>query len=454
MRTELDALVGSVIGKVLFIGLLMLLLLLPLGMIRGLVQERTLHFQRAADGIAQAYGRPQTVGGPILIVPFRSTRTEANGATTTLSDELLLLPEHLEIKGTVESKALARGIYSVPVYATRLHVSGRFRRAALEGQYENLQFLWNQAQIALPLTDARSVQEPIVLASGNGTTAFQASVERAPGFGPQLVASYSALGQGAIGTPQEFSFDVALNGTGGINFLPLGDETRVTLASNWPSPNFAGAYLPEARDVTPQGFSAEWHVLDLGRGYPSQWRRSEVPPVHATSAFGVELITPVGIHEATTRATKYALFIVGMTFAAYFLFEIFAALLLHPLQYLLVGLANCVFYLLLLALAEHVGFAVAYAASAVAAAGLVTSYSAAVLGSFKRALPIGSLLSILYAYLYVTLLAEDFALLIGALGSFAVLAAFMYLTRHVDWFALNGGRLGAARSEEPPPVDA
>jgi inner membrane protein len=179
-------------------------------------------------------------------------------------------------------------------------------------------------------------------------------------------------------------------------------------------------------------------------------RRSESVTVIATSAFGAELITPVGIHEATTRAAKYAAFIIGITFATYFLFEIFAALRLHPLQYLLVGLANCVFYLLLLALAEHVGFAIAYAASGIAATGLITTYSGAVLRSFRRALPVGALLAGLYAFIYVTLQAEDFALLIGAVGLFAVLAAFMYLTRRVDWFALSvGGTGGEGRGAGP-----
>jgi inner membrane protein len=181
-------------------------------------------------------------------------------------------------------------------------------------------------------------------------------------------------------------------------------------------------------------------VLDLGRGYASTWRRSEPPPAAvAASAFGAGLITPIGVHEATMRAAKYGVLIVGFTFVAYFLFELFAALRLHPLQYLLIGLANCVFYVLLLALAEHLGFAAAYVASAVAATALIASYSAAVLRSFLRAAPIGALLAGLYGYLYVTLMAEDFALLIGAVGSFVALAAFMYVTRRVDWFAVSFG---------------
>jgi inner membrane protein len=432
----------SVTGKVLFIGALVLLLLVPLGMIEGLIRERRQHFEAARADVANAWGASQVVGGPILVVPFRYTRA---GLTErlTVTDELYVLPEALEIAGVITTEERKRGIYGVPVYTARLEMTGRFPEPALDGAYEDLELLWDQAQIALPLTDARSVLEPLVLSSGGGSVAFEAGHERVKGFGPQLLARYAVLGLGALTAPQVFSLGLAFRGTGSIDFLPLGDETRVSISSNWPSPSFAGTHLPRQRDVGREGFSAEWRVLDLGRGYPAQWRSTQGAPLAVgASVFGAALVTPVGVHEATLRATKYGLLIVGLTFLGYFMFELFAALRLHTLHYLLMGLANCIFYLLLLALSEHVGFAGAYAASAIAATVLVTSYSAAVLGSYGRAVPLGALLAGLYGYLYVTLRAEDFALLIGAVGAFAALAAFMYLTRRVDWFAV---RFAAAR---------
>ena len=443
MSTPLQTLFGSVTGKVLFIVLLVLLLLVPLGMIEGLIQERARNYEVARTSIANAAGGAQTIGAPILVVPFEYTQL-VQLLPVTVTDELYLLPEELTVTGAVETDERKRGIYSVPVFEARLHVTGRFPAAALERHYDDLEILWSQAQIALPLTDARSVKQPIVLASGVGTTTFQASGERVAGFGPQLVAPYAALGLGALTAPQAFSLDVVVGGTGSVRFLPLGDETRVSIASTWPSPSLVGAYLPQDPvEPTAEGFTAEWRVLDLGRGYPSKWQRSGGPPRDAAaSAFGADLITPVGVHEATLRATKHAVLIIGLTFAAYFLFELFAALRLHALQYLLIGVANSVFYLLLLALAEHVGFGAAYAASAIAATALITSYSGAILRSLRRAVPIGALLTALYAYLYVTLKAEDYALLFGAVGVFAVLAGFMYVTRHVDWFAVSFGARG------------
>lgn len=443
MITGLKTFSASVTGKVLFIAFLILALLIPLAMIEGLVLERSQLYQTARDDIGRAWGQAQTIGGPILIVPFAYTRYVSGQAVIVL-DELYLLPEQLELTGTADAEPRRRGIYEVPVYTARLRASGRFAPVTLGSEYQDLQIRWEQAVIALPITDARSVREPIVLASGNGTTVFEAGGERIAGFGPLLVAPYAALNLGALTAPQAFSFELVLGGTGTLKFLPLGDETRVAVTSNWASPSFVGAFLPSERSVDAGGFTAEWRVLDLGRGYASSWRRSDVPPPPpdvAASAFGAALITPVGIHEAALRATKYGVLILGFTFVAYFLFELFAPLRLHALQYLLIGLANCVFYLLLLALAEHIGFEAAYVASAIAATALITSYSGAVLRSLRRAVPIAGLLAALYGYLYVTLKAEDFALLFGALGVFVALAAFMYLTRRIDWFDVTfGGR--------------
>ena len=235
-----------------------------------------------------------------------------------------------------------------------------------------------------------------------------------------------------------------LAGTSALAFLPLGDVTHVTLAANWPSPRFSGAYLPDERSVSGAGLAASWRVLGLGRGYRSVWKKSEPPPTVAAGTFGVDFIDPIGVHEASLRAAKYAVLLIGFTFTAYLLFELLAGLRLHAMQYLSIGMANCVFYLLLMALAEQVGFALAYAVSAIAATTLIGAYSAAVLKSGRRALPVAALLGGIYAYLYVTLAAEDYALLLGALGTFVLLASFMYLTRRVDWSAVG---LAAGRGE-------
>jgi inner membrane protein len=448
MQNRLELIRGSVTGKVLFVGALTLLLLIPMGMIQALILDRTSMYETARRDIANGWGDAQTVGAPILVVPFEHTRLVYSPTSqtqlATVTDELYVLPEDFGIVGRIDVTERARGIYKVPVYTAELDLTGRFAPPSFDRDYQDLKIRWDQAELAFPLSDARSIKDPVVLRVGETTVQFQAGGERVPGFGPQLVARYADLGLGALDAAQAFSLELSVGGTSAFRVLPLGDVTRASVSANWPSPSFRGAYLPESATApSADGFDASWRMLALGRGYPSTWLRSQSVPNVTASSFGVDLITPVGIHQSSLRAAKYAVLFIGLTFTAYFLFEIFAGLRLHTLQYLLIGFANCVFYLLLLALAEHIGFTPAYAVSAAAATALIAAYSAAALRSLRRAAPIAALLGALYAYLYVTLRAEDYALLFGALGLFAVLATFMYLTRRIDWYAVKFGN--------PPP---
>ena len=211
------------------------------------------------------------------------------------------------------------------------------------------------------------------------------------------------------------------------------------MTSNWPSPSFLGNHLPRTREISDSGFTAAWQIASLGRELPSQWTDRSPPSSSAhNAAFGVSFYMPVSLYQLTLRATKYAILFIGLSFVAYFLFEVLCSLRLHPLQYLLVGFANAMFYLLLLSLAEHVGFGWAYFASAAASVGLVAGYSAAILGGRRRGLVIAAVLAALYAFLYMTLKAETYALLAGAAGLWISLAAVMYMTRRIDWYAQSG----------------
>jgi inner membrane protein len=246
----------------------------------------------------------------------------------------------------------------------------------------------------------------------------------------------------------DFELVLTLNGTNSLKFLPLGDTTSVSMTSTWPSPSFFGNYLPESRVVEEDGFSADWQVSSLGRAIPSRWIGDDVNEgVAMESAFGVSLFLPIGLYQLTTRAAKYAVLFVAMTFVAYFLFEIIVGLSLHPLQYLLVGLANTMFFLLLLSLAEHIGFAWAYFASAVASSALITAYSIAVLGQRTRAFIMTTVLGVLYGFLYLTLNAESYAMLAGSAALWITLAIVMYLTRHVDWHGHGGSATDSASGQ-------
>jgi inner membrane protein len=441
----------SVTGKALFIGALVLTLLIPLGMIERLIGERGERHDAASAAVANTLGN-QTVGGPVLIVPMRPANSGSTGAT----EDTFGLAERLDLSSDSKTRVITRGIYRIPVYEARIHITGRFVLPSGPPPGADMELLWDQAVIALPISDPRSIREPVRITAGGASATFQRGGMRVPGLPQQLFVRYADLGAGTPSAPLDFSIDVALGGSNWLGFLPLGTVTRATMTSDWPSPSFRGAYLPESRDVNGQGFSATWSVVHVEGGFPPRWKPWD--PAGAisddSSEFGAALIDPVGVHEATLRAAKYGVLLIGLCFSVYFAFELLAGLRLHALHYLLIGMANCVFYLLLVALAEQIGFGYAYLASAGASAALITLYSVSVLRSVQRALPIGVLLAALYSYLYVTLRAEDYALLLGALGTFGTLACVMYFTRHVDWHAVRIGSRGTSFGLRAEPEDA
>jgi inner membrane protein len=235
-----------------------------------------------------------------------------------------------------------------------------------------------------------------------------------------------------------------MGGSSRLVVVPAGDETVVSLSSPWPDPSFDGAWLPGQRQVGAGGFDATWRVLNLARNFPSHWTDRQVDERRlSASAFGVSFLSPVDTYRTNERAVKYQLLFLGLTFLCFTLIELLAALRVHPVQYLLVGLALCLFYLLLLSLSEQIGFSRAYPIAAAAVVVLVTAYVRSVLATPARALVIGGFLSALYGFLYVLLQIQDYALLVGSAGLFAVLGAVMWLTRRVDWYALG------ARTPEP-----
>lgn len=243
-----------------------------------------------------------------------------------------------------------------------------------------------------------------------------------------------------------FEITVEVNGTRDLRFTPAGNETLVNLRSPWPHPSFAGAPLPQDRTITGSGFTSTWNVPYYGRSFPALWfvntvNREQLTQSIAAASFGVALVRPVDIYQQSERAVKYAALFIVMTFVIAFLWEIIHGVLVHPVQYLFVGFALCVFYLLLLALSEHVGFDAAYVTAATANVGLIAWYwNWVIRGGARHGLLMGVVLSALYGYLYLLLRLEDYSLLAGAVGLFVMLAAVMFLTRRIDWYTLRLGR--------------
>jgi inner membrane protein len=434
---------GSQFLRVLLTGFLVLLLQIPIVMIQELIRERSTTRQEAVNEITSKWGRQQKITGPRIVVPYfkRITETTDKAQVTTRTQIQLasFLPESLTITGQVDSDVRYRGIFEVPVYQMSLDVRGRFVRPdfALWG-IKPEDILWDRAEVSMHISDARAIQNQAVLSWGGSEVAFTAGPGEVGGTVPGIHAS---LKDRLKGDSFEFSFPLKLNGSVGAFFAPFGKVTAVKLTSDWPSPSFQGGWLPASRTVSASGFEASWEIPSLGRNYPQQWTsESSVESAIDGSIFGVELISPVDQYRMADRSVKYAVLFLGLTFLSIWLFEVMAKVRVHPLQYLLVGGAMCLFYLLQLALSEHLTFVVAYIVASLSVVVVIAAYSVTVLKTKGRGLVVGVVAAALYGYLYVLLINQDYALLVGSIGLFLVLAAVMYLTRKIDWYELSKKR--------------
>ncbi len=441
-ESEKRRLRDSVVIKMAIIGGLIVMLLIPLGMVGSLVSERQSRQKEVVKEVADSWGRPQVLAGPVLTVPYLvHVRNDKGVEVEPQTAWVRFLPETLRIEGAVDTERRNRGIFEVAVYRTGLHWTGTFQRPSFEAwRVKPADVLWRDAYLSIGVPDMRGITSGVSLAWGKQTLQLAPGGSEPGLWQAGLRTPGPDLADGKPGEVYAFAFDLAVNGSEQLSFLPLGKETTVALKSTWPSPSFNGEFLPNRRTVRATGFDAAWNVAWFGRSYPQQWQVSEakeLAPVEAlnASAFGVQLFQPVDAYQKTERSTKYGVLFLVLTFLTFFLYEQFNPFSLHPVQYLLVGFALCLFYLLLLSLSEHAPFGLAYLAASAATVLLIGGYSVAILRGALRALLMTVVLGTLYGYLYVLLQLEDYALLLGALGLFLILALVMYLTRRIDWAA-------------------
>jgi inner membrane protein len=417
---------------------LMIGLMIPLLMIYSVVWDRTSRRHEAAEAVSAEWGGAQTLAGPVLTIPFRYAWRDSQGVSHEKSDRLFLLPESLAIEGTVEPEIRKRGLFEVAVYTAKLKVKGRFPRPDFSVVQPSWSVDWENATVDVGVSDPRGIARRIVL-NLNGLP-----LQARPGVTPNGLFSTGVRASiqdfSAASESLTFDFDLEVKGTQSLLFLPSGDETTLSLASSWPHPSFIGG--PQERTTTDSGFTASWRVPYFARGFSSRWTGEDMRPDERTlqatrTAFGIKLIRPVDIYVQTERAVKYAALFIVLTFVIAFLWEVTGRALVHPIQYAFVGFALCIFYLLLLSLAEHVGFDRAYAAAAFCTIALLSWYWTWVLNGVGKGIVMGAVLVALYGFLYLLLRLEDYALLAGSIGLFVMLALVMFLTRRVDWFHLR-----------------
>ncbi len=424
--------------RLFLVGFLALLLHIPIAMIGRLVSERKERREAAVVEVSSKWGNAQVISGPALVVPYthRWTETSTSGQPITRTEDrnAIFLPERLEAQGTVDSEIRRRGIFAVPVYKLGITLEGEFARPSFsELGIEPAAVAWDRAHLALGISDVRAIQEE------TSVMWEQVRVPFLPGTGGFTDAGtgiHAVVGLAEAKQRFKFSFPLSLNGSRGVYLTPFGKNTVVGLQSNYGSPSFQGNWLPSERTVTSAGFQARWSIPFLGRNYPQAWR-SEAPMRGAIegSRFGVELVNPVDHYRMSDRSVKYAGLFILLTFATIWLIEVLAGVRVHPIQYLMLGAALCLFYLLELSLSEHLGFPAAYTLASVSVVGMVAAYGVVVLRRVSRAVVVGAGVALLYAYLYILLMNEDYALLIGSVGLFLILSAIMFATRRVAWYA-------------------
>lgn len=432
-RNTMSRIGNSVITRLLAMGLLVITLLIPVEMIKGIIRERESRRQGVISEVSSKWGREQTIVGPILSVPYNQYSTDDKGIRKVTIAHAHILPDQLSVNGVVKPEVRYRGIYEVVLYNSELQVQADFRRNGFaELGIDDSDIHWEGAMVSMGLPDLRGVKENNLVTWNDETFPINSGIGAAP------VMESGVSTRVPVSPRQEkysFRMKLNLNGSGQINFVPLGKVTTVQLSSPWKNPSFTGLFLPDERVVNEQGFSAKWKILHLNRNYPQQWCGKNDKVME--SAFGAKFFFPVDEYQKSMRSAKYAVLFILLTLVAFFLTEVTNNTRVHPVQYLLIGFAICLFYLLLLSISEHTSFALAYLVSAVASTLLVTTYSRSILKSAPIAISIGSLMTCLYGFLYVTMQLEDYALLIGSIGLFVVLGVVMYLTRRIDWYGIS-----------------
>jgi len=435
--------------KLFLIGFLGLMLFIPLLRISFLVEERESRQQGTRREISQSWGEPQHLAGPVLSIPYRRTLQNEKGGFFYRQETLQVLPEDLSMDVNLDPQVRRRGLFEAVVYRAQVTLRGHHRLPDFKRfDIDPDGIRWEDARLTVGLGRLRGLDSSPSLDWRGQTLTLEAGQAEDALVGEALSAPLGA--PLAAGEEAPFELRMTLRGSDNIRLFPLGRESHASIRSPWPNPSFQGSFLPTSPKVSAEGFEATWTVPHFARSVPQAFIAPLSPEAQQAltdAAFGVDLLFPVDFYQLVSRCTKYAMLFIALTFGTFMLFELLADLRIHPVQYLLVGFALCLFYLLLLALAEHSGFDLAYLTASIATVGLLSGYSATVLHTRGRAVVLGVVLSGLYGLLYVLVQLQSYALLVGSITLFAALTAAMFLSRNIDWYALDRPRRGEPLAE-------
>ena len=416
-----------------------MLLLIPTNMIKGLIHEREFTQKMAIKEVSSKWGEEQTLTGPFITIPYNKyikqySQKDSTNKIVKIKDYIHFLPTQLVVNGKINPERRNRAIYEIVVYNSKLEISGSFDNlnfSEFDIPKKDIQF--DKATLSLGISDLRGIEQQVSLKwnselfSFNPGTVTRNIIESGINTGISINENDS--------TSYQFTLNLDLKGSQKLYFIPVGEISDVTITSEWNNPSFNGAFLPDSRTVKDSGFEANWNILHLNRNFPQKWTGS-INNI-SESAFGIDLLLPVDSYQKSMRSIKYALLFICFTFIVFFFVEVLRKVFIHPIQYILVGIALVVFYTLLLSISEHLSYNSAFIISAIATLLLIIGYVKAILKSNQLTMLLGGILSILYAFIFVIIQLQDYALLIGSIGIFIILGLVMYFSRKIDWYNLN-----------------
>ena len=417
----------SIALRILIVGCLIVLLLVPLFMIQALIAERQINRNVSVKEISKSWAGPQTIAGPILTTIIMGEKMNKEGNKIETKKRNFFFFFNLSVEAKVIPEKRYRGIYSTIVYKTNLKIHGSFSNQKIKEIFSDPSI--KESYLSININDPRGIQENVIVKWNN--------IEQTviPGLKDKNIFTNGFHSDISINKDQPdsvFEINLTLNGVDEINFVPVGKNTEVKISSTWNDPSFTGNFLPSQREINDKGFTATWNVNHFNRQFPQEWSQSTYDIFK--DKFGVKFYIAADEYQQTMRSSKYGLLLIIFTFVSFFLVEVFSEKAIHPIQYLLIGLALIIFYSMLLALSEYILFQYSYLIAGSLVIGLITHYTKSIYKNRNIVLSISAMLISFYGFVYVLLQLQDYSLLFGNIALFLILAAIMFFTRKVNWF--------------------
>ena len=434
----------SITARMLMVGFLVIILLIPLAYINSLISERSYRQQDVINEINEKWGGNVIVYGPILKLPYNTyqeTKTynqktnEYLTETTTTIKYAYVFPETLDSKADIDSKTLKRGNFESAVFTTKMEHSGYFSPVDLaDKEIKAEDILWDRATILIKTSNLKGIKNEVQMSLNSKLYSFEANFTQKDRQQLDVLETNYIKDEQAFKSPKtEFRYSIAFDGSKQIELIPIGKVTTTKMTSNWADPSFIGNYLPndESKQISNKGFTADWKILHINRPF-SQQHLNNIPNLNEFS-FGTKLTVLVDEYQKSERSSKYGFLVIALTFLIFFLIQTLSKIPIHPFQYLMIGLALTMFYTLLVSISEHSNFLKAYLVAGISVIALITLYSKSILKNWKFPLFIGTSLTALYTFIYVIIQLENYALLVGSIGLFLILAIVMFVSRKIDW---------------------